>query len=113
MKRIAVLGAGSWGTVLANVLADNGHDVTIWARNEDVTKEINTIHRNQAYLGDAVLHTNLKAHTSLEIVVRGKEVVLFAVPSHAMRETLIQVKPHVHTDALLIHATKGFEQESW
>lgn len=113
MKRIAVLGAGSWGTVLANVLTDNGHDVTIWARNIEVTNEINTMHSNQAYLGDAVLHTNLKADTSLESVVRDKDVVLFAVPSHAMRETLTQVKPHVHTDALLIHATKGFEQESW
>ena len=92
MKKIAVLGAGSWGTVLANVVADNGHEVEIWARKAEVAKEINSLHQNSAYLGDSSLHADLRASTSLEEVVTGKEVILFAIPSHAMRDMLIQVE---------------------
>lgn len=113
MKQITVIGAGSWGTVLASVLAENGHEVTIWARNAKVVDEINTLHQNYKYLGDAALPSNLKASHSLEIAVTNKEVVLFVVPSHSMREMVKQVKPYLSTDALIIHATKGFEQDSW
>jgi glycerol-3-phosphate dehydrogenase (NAD(P)+) len=113
MKRIVVLGAGSWGTVLANVLADNGHDVTIWARKKEATEEINKQHQNSLYLGNAALHPELKANASLEEAVSQKDVILLAVPSHAMRDMLVQIKPYVYTNALIVHATKGFEQESW
>lgn len=113
MKQIAVLGAGSWGTALANVLADNGHKVTIWARKQAIVADINRKHRNQAYLNDAPLHPNLQASENIQAVVRDKEVILLAIPSHAMRETLQQIKQVVSADALLIHAAKGFEQQSW
>ncbi len=113
MKRVAVIGAGSWGTVLASVLVDNGHEVSIWARNPEVVAEINQNHRNHRYLGDVELSSNLTATNSLEEAISDKEVVLFVVPSHSMREIVQHAKPYLHNDALLIHATKGFEQETW
>lgn len=113
MKQIAVIGAGSWGSVLASVLCDNGHDVCIWARNPKVVADINERHLNRRYLGDAKLSPQLTATNSLENAVEQKEVILFVVPSHSMRDMVQQVKPYIQKDALLIHATKGFEQETW
>jgi glycerol-3-phosphate dehydrogenase (NAD(P)+) len=113
VKRIAVVGAGSWGTVLASVLADNGHEVNIWARNAKIVEEINNFHCNEKYLGKAKLSSDLVATNSLEMAVVNKEVVLFAVPSHSMREMVKQVKPYLQAESLLIHAAKGFEQETW
>ncbi|PRZ14388.1 glycerol-3-phosphate dehydrogenase (NAD(P)+) [Laceyella sediminis] len=110
--RVAVLGAGSWGTVLAAVLADNGHDVTLWARREEQAQEIDQTHTNRKYLPDVKLPETLRATSSLSEALEGKEAVLFAVPSHSMREIAREARRWIEADALVIHAAKGFEIDS-
>lgn len=111
--QITVLGSGSWGTVLANLLVENGHDVTLWGRSQPEIDEINTQHTNHHFLPEAKLNAGLKATTDLHQALTDSEAVLFVVPTKAMRVvaqqvaaelTLLQRKPY------LISATKGLEQ---
>jgi glycerol-3-phosphate dehydrogenase (NAD(P)+) len=111
-KDIAVIGAGSWGTALASVCADNNHHVTIWVRDRQLAEEINGQHTNEKYLPGISLSSLIVAETEISAAVRGKKAVLLAVPSHAMREVVRQLAPYLEPDVLLIHATKGFELES-
>lgn len=106
---IAVVGAGSWGTALATVLAHQYRQVTIWSRRESLAKEINEKHENSSYLPGVSLSERIIAETSLEKAVRDKRVVFLVVPSHAMRETVQQIVPFLHKEAILVHATKGIE----
>ncbi|WP_103105262.1 NAD(P)H-dependent glycerol-3-phosphate dehydrogenase [Brevibacillus reuszeri] len=111
-KNVTVIGAGSWGTALASVLADNGHQVTIWVRDPKLAEQINTKHVNEKYLPEVNLSSNIVAKVDLKEAVTGKPVILLAVPSHAMRQICRQLIPFLDPEVLLIHATKGFELES-
>ncbi|MFC7442142.1 NAD(P)H-dependent glycerol-3-phosphate dehydrogenase [Laceyella putida] len=111
--RVAVLGAGSWGTVLAAVLADNGHEVTLWARRDEQAKEIDQAHTNRKYLPDVTLPVTMRATSSLAEALVDKEAVLFAVPSHSMREIAREARQWMTKDMLVIHAAKGFEIDTW
>lgn len=106
---IAVLGAGSWGTALASAFAKNGSAVTLWGRNPSVVDEINHEHRNSKYLPEGSLAPNLVATTDLEKAVAGAEVVLFSVPSAAMRTVVEAARPHVSQQSIICHAVKGFD----
>ncbi|MBB3109268.1 glycerol-3-phosphate dehydrogenase (NAD(P)+) [Paenibacillus phyllosphaerae] len=108
-RRAAVLVAGSWGTALATVLADNGYDVHIWSRNEEQVNEINEHHTNKRFLQEAVLPHNLKATTDMEEAITGAELVLFVATSASMREVARKASPYITESMLIIHATKGFE----
>lgn len=88
MTRLAVLGAGSWGTTFAQVLADGGADVTLWARREEVAREIREEHRNSAYLGDRPLPETVGATSSVEEAFDGADGIVLAVPAQSMRGTL-------------------------
>ncbi|MGO2047645.1 MAG: NAD(P)H-dependent glycerol-3-phosphate dehydrogenase [Brachybacterium tyrofermentans] len=88
MTRLAVLGAGSWGTTFAQVLADGGADVTLWARREEVACEIREAHRNSAYLGDRLLPDAVGATSSIEEAFDGADGIVLAVPAQSMRATL-------------------------
>lgn len=112
IQNVAVIGAGSWGTALASVLAKNGHQVTLWVRDAQLADEVNQTHRNQKYLPEATLPVNIVATSSLEKAVAGKPVVLLAVPSHAMRQVCQSMAAYLDPEVLLLHATKGFELES-
>jgi len=111
-KSVTVLVAGSWGTALACVLADNGHRVTMWTRNEAQAREINEEKRNSKYLSDNRLPEGISATTDMPSALAGADAVLFVPPSSAMREIAKAAAPHIKRDALVIHATKGFESES-
>lgn len=111
-KRIAVIGAGSWGTALALAAARNRHDVQLWARNADVVRGINDSHRNPLHLSEFTLPENLSATTSLEEALDGARFVLVVVPSHAMREVVTLMRDALDPDACLVSATKGVENES-
>src|SRR5690625_4833903 len=111
MQKIAVLGAGSWGTALSIVLADNGHDVRLWSyRNEQVT-EINETQYNKRYL-HVQLPETLKAYADMEKAVEQADAVLIVVPSSAIREVVRTLKLYIHETTQLIHASKGVEPDS-
>lgn len=115
ITRIAVLGAGSWGTALASTFAANGHQVTLWGHNAHDVDQINQSHRNQRYLKDAPLDYRLKATTDLKAALKAAEIVLLVVPTAAVREVARQVKPFITaTDpqAVFGHAIKGIEVDS-
>lgn len=112
IQNVAVIGAGSWGTALASVLADNGHSVTLWVRNAKQAENINANHMNEKYLPDAKLSPKITATSDLNEAVADKPVVLLAVPSHAMRQMCRDLAPLLAQDVLLIHAVKGFELET-
>lgn len=112
-RKAAVLVAGSWGTALAAVLADNGFDVALWSRNEAQVDEINAHHRNSRYLKDAELPEQISATVDMEQAVSGAELVLFVAPSAAMRDVAKQAAPFIRADALVVHATKGFESGTY
>ncbi|RAL22644.1 NAD(P)H-dependent glycerol-3-phosphate dehydrogenase [Thermoflavimicrobium daqui] len=111
-KQIVVLGAGSWGTALATVLTDNGHQVTLWGRREDLISEINEKHTNEKYLPGIKLPEQLTATTSLSEALANKEIVLFVVPSHSFRSIVKQASAWIEPGALIIHAVKGFEKRT-
>jgi glycerol-3-phosphate dehydrogenase (NAD(P)+) len=111
-KRIAVIGAGSWGTALAIVAARNQHDVRLWAREVEVAEGIQTVHKNPYYLSDIALPENIRATTSLEEALAGTHFVLIVVPSHAMREVVTRMRDYLSEDTVIVSATKGVENDS-
>ena len=113
ISKVAVIGAGSWGTALANLLAEKeGVDVDLWAREEEVYREITEKHMNHVFLPDVKLTSSLKATASFKDALKGKELVLIAVPSHVFREVLKGLKPHLTSDMSVMMATKGIENDS-
>lgn len=111
-KKIAVLGAGSWGTALSMVLDDNGHETILWGRNADQVEEINSFHTNRYYLPDVALPKSLRATDQLEEALDGAEVVLLVVPTKAIRQLSRQIAALLKEPVLIVHASKGLEQQT-
>ncbi|MFD0768545.1 NAD(P)H-dependent glycerol-3-phosphate dehydrogenase [Bacillus sp. CGMCC 1.60114] len=109
MKKITVVGAGSWGTALAMVLADNGHDVRLWGNRVELMNEINEKHENSRYLPGVTLPASIVAYSSLEEALAGVDTVLLVVPTKAYREVLKNMKEFVSQPITWIHASKGIE----
>ncbi|MDN5917383.1 MAG: NAD(P)-dependent glycerol-3-phosphate dehydrogenase [Pseudonocardia sp.] len=109
MRRVAVLGAGSWGTAFAKVLADAGRTVTIWARREEVAEAITARHRNPAYLSDVELPHGLVATSDPRTALDGADVVVFAVPSQSLRENLERWRDLLPEGVTLVSLAKGVE----
>ena len=107
--RMAVVGAGSWGTTVASLASENT-PTTLWARRGDVADEINRDHRNSTYLGDLQLGASLRASSSLEETVSGADVVVMAVPSHGFRAVLEEAAPLVRPWVPIVSLSKGLEQ---
>ena len=110
MTRAAVVGAGAWGTAIADLLARNGHETTLWAREPDVVAEITAHHRNTRFLAGADLAPALAASDDLERCLANAELVIYAAPSHVLRGVAAAGAAHVRADATLAVATKGIEQ---
>ena len=86
MEKVTVIGAGSWGTAIAFVLAENGHDCLLWARRSTQSDEMNDLHTNHAYLPGASLPTNLKATSDLKEAAMHGDIVIIAVPTKGIRQ---------------------------
>ncbi|MFT5443408.1 MAG: glycerol-3-phosphate dehydrogenase (NAD(P)+) [Myxococcota bacterium] len=108
---VGVIGSGSFGTCLAILCARHG-DVTLWSRNEDDAVAINRDRRNPRYLSDAEIPDTIAATSNLAEAVANKELVICAVPSHAVREVMKLAAPHLGEGAILLSAIKGIEYES-
>ncbi len=110
--RIAVLGGGSWGTALANVLAANGSEVHVWARDPVVAEQIDGESRNDKYLPGVSLEPTIAAATELEPVLRGASMILYVSPSQAIRDVLGAARPFLDGEPLVVSASKGIELDS-
>ena len=109
--RCAVIGAGAWGTALANLLAENGHETILWAYEPEVADTIAERHENTRFLAGVALHPALHATDELEEATAGAELVVFASPSHALRRVAQEAASGIAAGVPLVVATKGIEAE--
>lgn len=110
--KVAIVGGGSFGTAIANIVADNGHDVCLWMRNAERVAEVNEQHSNSAYLPDISLNPALRASTDLADTVTGCDVVFVAVPSKSCRDVARQLAPLLADGTMVVSTTKGIEVDS-
>lgn len=110
MSDIAVLGAGSWGTTFAKVLAHAGSTVQLWSRRAEVAEEINALGRNSDYLPEVVLPSAVTATADARLAVHGKEAVFLALPSQELRANMRELSDALPKDAILVSLIKGVEK---
>ncbi|GAA1832901.1 NAD(P)H-dependent glycerol-3-phosphate dehydrogenase [Agromyces salentinus] len=110
--RVAVVGAGSWGTTFAKILADGGADVVLWARRPELAREIQEGKRNSDYLPGVNLPMGLRATSRLDLALAGAEHVFLSVPSQSLRENLLAAGPHLHAQATIVSLMKGVEKST-
>jgi glycerol-3-phosphate dehydrogenase (NAD(P)+) len=107
--RAVVIGAGAWGTALATVLCDGGHDVTIWAHEPEVALAIEKNHENHVYLPGVTLPPGLRATSDLKAAVTGRELIVSVCPAQHLRRLTSQWMDHARPDAMIVCASKGIE----
>ena len=115
-EKVAVLGAGSWGSVLANLLVDNGHEVELWSRDQDQVDRLNKEHVNPAYMKNFTYSSKLHATTDMKAAVKGADVILIVIPTKGIRQVahkLNAVLTELDQQSLIVHATKGLEQNTY
>jgi len=112
IQSIAVLGGGSFGTVIANIAAENGYPVKLWMRNKPAVAAIQTYRCNRKYLPDLSLHDNLTATTDLELALKNAGLVFYAIPSKSFRDVVQRSAAYVTADQMIISTTKGIEAGS-
>lgn len=110
--KVGVIGAGSWGTALANLLADKGIDVTLWVREEDVYQQIRHERVNRVFLPGITLDERLRPVKTFEEALYERDLALVVAPSHVFRDVLGKMKPHLKTGIPIVAATKGIENET-
>jgi glycerol-3-phosphate dehydrogenase (NAD(P)+) len=110
--KIVVMGAGSWGTTIAKVIADGGNQVLLWSRRPEIAQEINHYHRNLDYLPGIDLPEGLTATSDLEDALTGADQIYLAVPAQSLRENLIEWLPFIPKTAVMISLIKGLEQQT-
>lgn len=108
-EKIAILGPGSWGTALAQVLNDNGHQVCLWGDSQEQIDEINQKHTNTRYFKDIVIDEKIKATTDLKEALKDVNAILFVVPTKVTRLVAKQVAETLDHKVIMIHASKGLE----
>jgi glycerol-3-phosphate dehydrogenase (NAD(P)+) len=111
-SRVAVLGAGAWGTALAKLLAEKDNEVVLWSRRADLCDAVNTSHENARYLPGAMLPENLTSTSDLGAAIDGARMIVFVVPSHGTRDVARAAASHVQRNVPIVSATKGIENES-
>lgn len=111
-QKVAILGPGSWGTALAQVLNDNGHNVCLWGNIPKQIEELNTQHTNTHYFQDVILDENIKASLDLKATLKDVEAVLFVVPTKVTRLVAKQVAQLLDHKVIVMHASKGLEPDT-
>jgi glycerol-3-phosphate dehydrogenase (NAD(P)+) len=110
--KIAVVGAGSWGTAIADLLARKGYQVALWAFEEEVKSQIEESRENKLFLPNHKLSPNLSSSNDLAAVVSDKNLIVIVVPSHVMRDVTQQMTGHLSLDTIITSASKGIEQKT-
>lgn len=110
--RVSVLGAGNWGTTVADLIGRAGHRVRLWTRRAEIADEINEQRRNTRYLEGFELSGNIEATTDLERAVRDVPLLFFVLPSQSFREVCREASPLLQPVQHVVHATKGIERKS-
>ncbi len=111
-ETIAILGAGSWGTALAIHLGRIGHDVRLWARDEQLVEQMARVRANTRYLPDAIFPEPLAVTHDLPAALAGASCALIAVPSHGLRAVMRNAAAHIMPGAVLVSTTKGLETDT-
>ncbi|MBU4532416.1 MAG: NAD(P)H-dependent glycerol-3-phosphate dehydrogenase [Eubacteriales bacterium] len=112
MAMTTVVGAGSWGTALAQVLVQNGRSVRLWARRGELVREIVEQGENRRYLPGVRLDPEIEVLSNLSAAVRGSDLVVFAIPSQSFREVLREAIPYLPSGAVIVNVAKGIEERS-
>jgi len=112
LEEVAVIGAGSWGTALALVLADNGHQTRLWSHNPSQIEEINKTHSNEKYLPGIHIPELVKGYSNLVEVLSGVETMILAVPTKAIREVLKKIVQTQKEPLTIVHVSKGIEPDT-
>jgi len=110
--RIGVIGGGSWGTVLADLLAVKGFAVDLWAFEREVVEQINTHRENRLFLPGISLSANLNASSDIAGAVAGKDMLVVVVPSHVIRETMAAMAGRLGAETVVVSASKGIENQT-
>lgn len=108
--KVAVLGAGSWGTAISNLLFDNGHEVTLWSHSKEEIDEIKRTHENASKLPGVKLPDSMNYSADLEESVKGAEVIVLAVPSSVIRGMAAKVGAFSHEGQIVVTVSKGIEE---
>lgn len=109
--KITVVGAGSFGLSLTMVLFENGHDITLWTKNEETKNLLATTRKNEKYLKGLVLPDEILVTNDNEIAFKDSEVIVLAVPSSGVRPVLTEIRQFINKDQILINVAKGFDEE--
>lgn len=112
MKKVTVIGSGSWGTALAVMLAEHGHEVTIWSRRQEAVDELVERRTNEKYLPGVKIPAEIGATTDRAEAVAAAEIVILAVPSRAVRQTAKDFAPYFKKEQILVNVAKGLEEGS-
>lgn len=110
--KVAVLGAGNWGSTLSHLAGINGHDVHLWSRDPEQVEEINTSHTNRRAVPELELSKNVQATTKLKHAIADASLVLMVIPSQAFRQVCRAAGEVLLPDQVVIHATKGLERDT-
>src|SRR3989338_5316208 len=113
MEKIAVVGAGSWGTTLAVLLGEKGYKVNLWVREKELAEKIKINRENTQYLPNIKIPDSVKPFTSIKDSVLGTNMVVMAVPSQYMRAMAKEISGYVKNDSIIINVAKGIEQKTY
>lgn len=109
MEKIAVIGAGGWGTALSNLLAEKGYKIGLWAYEKEVVNKISNRRENSQFLPGIKLSENIEATNDLNEAVFGKGIIITAIPSEFLRNMAKEISKYISKDAIIISVTKGLE----
>jgi|TARA_B110000467_G_C18286897_1_gene462174 glycerol-3-phosphate dehydrogenase (NAD(P)+) len=112
-SKISVIGGGSFGTVIANITAENGYHVSFWMRNESQAEQLNLTRENSQYLPNYRLNERIVATSDMADAVKGSGLIFVAVPSLSFRQVVRDMVPHISEDTVLVSTTKGIESGSF
>lgn len=112
MLNVLVLGSGAWGCALANLLADNKNNVTIYGIDENEINDINNNHLNSKYFNDVKINESIKATNDLDASLNNVDLIVLAIPSFAIKEMVLKIKNRINKNTIIVNVAKGFDEKS-